>query len=83
MCGVLKLTAVARVYTETVTLDLKVLTVKERVYTETVTLDLKVLTVKERFVLTETVILDLKVICFDYPFNLLTRWHENFLQPLA
>jgi hypothetical protein len=42
MCGVLKLTAVARVYTETVTLDLKVLTVKERVYTETVILDLKV-----------------------------------------
>ena len=42
MCGVLKLTAVARVYTETVTLDLKVLTVKEGVYTETVILDLKV-----------------------------------------
>ena len=42
MRGVLKLTAVARVYTETVTLDLKVLTVEERVYTETVILDLKV-----------------------------------------
>jgi hypothetical protein len=47
VCGVLKLTAVARVYTQTVTLDLKVLTVEERVYTQTVTLDLKVLTVVE------------------------------------
>ena len=68
MCGVLKLTAVARVYTQTVTLDLKFLTVVERVYTQTVTLDLKVLTVEER-VYTETVILDLKVslrkICFE------------------